>query len=597
MSASIQIKKAEKAEEYTKLTPGVGTDVFIRKRAPGSQVGEGYIIDIYENGVKIDTLTKENKKETLELIREFKEKYQTDRAFQNELQVHITYKTKEERGELAMTSLDNQLMRKASEIQTILTRLLNPDMPVVTRIAQEDVGGVESIPTTPGTGIDKEQIKNFMLDEIMKKFTGFVKEKVQMGSPVDEIYNSLKKWYGKLTDNILMFNRQVAASYNERTAEGEQEFTKSDLQPIIDESTKVLTSGDPQLISEATGIQVDQAVADMMREVGTKSVGKPGEAEQGGELGGDPATSKTKEEATANDKTSRTIKGAIEDDLFAFEKRVQSFGSTRPISDIAKDLGLDAPEKVQAMHSLLLLEEDPNEAQVAIRVWAEDEIRSNIEASEKVKEFWKYASNSKGVHAIDELFIEWLSHGSVENIEESQRVWDGICMEVEAAFGNKKADYARDGIARILMSFFDSTSGMEKIILDAYLDYRPSVKTLDSVPTTDLTNGQIAYDLLKSYLGGELIEDAGAAIIRADQILDTIKANPSILQEIANEAGVTGDVRVSTQLKLPDRVYSDPGMFEQIKTRYPEIGNLAGRTLDDSYTIGVEAPEWKQQAY
>ena len=56
-------------DQGSKTTPGIGTDIFIRKKAPGAHVGEGYIVDIYENGVKTDSFEMKNKKDTIDLIK------------------------------------------------------------------------------------------------------------------------------------------------------------------------------------------------------------------------------------------------------------------------------------------------------------------------------------------------------------------------------------------------------------------------------------------------------------------------------------------------------------------------------------------------
>ena len=95
-----EVPPAEKVEPTTGEPTGVGADIFIRKRLPGATVGVGYEVEIYENGVKQDEVVVKKKDDVIKIIQSFKDKYQTDRAFQNINQLHITYKTKEERGEL-----------------------------------------------------------------------------------------------------------------------------------------------------------------------------------------------------------------------------------------------------------------------------------------------------------------------------------------------------------------------------------------------------------------------------------------------------------------------------------------------------------------
>src|SRR5271157_5768557 len=120
---------------YVDKATGVGTDLFIRKVRPGATVGFGYVIDVYENGVKQDTITKKTKADVFDTVKEFKAKYNTNRAFQNEIQYHVTYKTKEERGETAMEDITKSLLKKASVIQDLILRITSPDSPIKTRTA------------------------------------------------------------------------------------------------------------------------------------------------------------------------------------------------------------------------------------------------------------------------------------------------------------------------------------------------------------------------------------------------------------------------------------------------------------------------------
>ena len=57
------------------ISSGVGANIFFRKKRPGPTVGDGYIIEIYENGVKIDEKEVKGKKEIKELIDSYKTKY------------------------------------------------------------------------------------------------------------------------------------------------------------------------------------------------------------------------------------------------------------------------------------------------------------------------------------------------------------------------------------------------------------------------------------------------------------------------------------------------------------------------------------------
>ena len=53
--------------------------------------------------------------------------------------------------------------------------------------------------------------------------------------------------------------------------------------------------------------------------------------------------------------------------------------------------------------------------------------------------FWKYASNTKGVIAIEDAFINW-AHSSDMTIKEFSHVWAKIHDDISTKFGLKKAD-------------------------------------------------------------------------------------------------------------------------------------------------------------
>src|SRR5271157_6006246 len=178
----------EEVEKTADQQTGVGTDLFIRKLQPGSTIGRGYVIEVYENGVKIDTLKAKNKKHVHDVIADFKLKYNTERSFLNESQVHVTYKTKQERGETAMETLDTMLLKKAATIGNMLQRLIDPTVPLKTRTAETAVstGAVDFLPQTkdpnaPGTGeinMDEKGIAK----EISKKIVDYFNEKAPAGS-------------------------------------------------------------------------------------------------------------------------------------------------------------------------------------------------------------------------------------------------------------------------------------------------------------------------------------------------------------------------------------------------------------------------------
>ena len=106
--------------------PGIGTDLFVRKNMAGSQVGRGYTIDVFENGVKVDTIVEHNKENVMALLKKYKDFYHTNRAFQYEIQLHVTYKRRkdEERGAM---DISKELTKRASRIQELSQKLIFPN--------------------------------------------------------------------------------------------------------------------------------------------------------------------------------------------------------------------------------------------------------------------------------------------------------------------------------------------------------------------------------------------------------------------------------------------------------------------------------------
>jgi len=206
----------EKEIEETKDTPieysnvhhktktpytGIGTDLFVKKNAPGSRVGGGYTIEVFTNGVKTDEIHKKNKDEVKDLIREYKVRYNTDRAFQNEQQLHITYKTKEERGETAMTSLDNILIKKASQIQNMLQRLLDPSTPIKVRQAVEEQ--VQDPIVEPDPLQQEQMIQEQAGQPTEDQLASSIRDRIPPPSGSKNIPENIKKLFGVSNNTVL----------------------------------------------------------------------------------------------------------------------------------------------------------------------------------------------------------------------------------------------------------------------------------------------------------------------------------------------------------------------------------------------------------
>jgi hypothetical protein len=186
-----------------------GTTIFVKKNDTGSGVGEGYTVEIYNNGTKIDTMHKDTRKDTLDVIKQYKEQYNTNRSFQNEIEVFVTYPEKdsvfeenkaenenkeEQKSEASMNNVDAILMKQAGYIEQLLNRITNPESPIKIRTAEE----------LPMPDDDLNVSNESVANEIIEKLVAFAKKIID--SPADEsskkndLYNKSKKWLFAVND-------------------------------------------------------------------------------------------------------------------------------------------------------------------------------------------------------------------------------------------------------------------------------------------------------------------------------------------------------------------------------------------------------------
>lgn len=238
---------------------GIGTDIFVRKVKPGASIGEGYFVDVYDNGVKIDSLRKNIKKDVVEVIRQYKKQYHTDRAFQNEEQLHVTYKTKEQRGEQAMENIDQELIKKANLINVALQKLMTPELPIKIRQADMTMEGV--LPQTPGPEVPMDE--NSIGTSLAVKFVQFVmKNQPQQGNEWaknDIFYNPFKKMLAAFKKEITNYQKTNNAQLN--------------LKAIADSCNAILLSGDPVVIKKLAGIDVTPDAAAKIKEIASMKSG------------------------------------------------------------------------------------------------------------------------------------------------------------------------------------------------------------------------------------------------------------------------------------------------------------------------------------
>ncbi len=187
---------------------GEGTDLYIRKVAPGSQFGQGYIVDIYDYGEKVDEVFVRTKKEVYQLVREQKDRYHTDKAFENMQHLHVTFKSPGEQGfsqqkESSLQGdttmhIDEILLRKANHINNLLATLKDPSIPkkVIKNAEVED---------------EQQGIVQQLKEELVTYFTNLDKDPNSQGY---NSYNEIKEWLEKVRTLLTESNANQGTNYD-----------------------------------------------------------------------------------------------------------------------------------------------------------------------------------------------------------------------------------------------------------------------------------------------------------------------------------------------------------------------------------------------
>jgi len=221
-----------------------GTVIFVQKKAPGAEVGEGYDIEIYENAIKTQTVFRRTKKEVLDLIKKYKELYNTNRAFQNEIEVFVTFPTKEERGEPVSANIDSKIEKQANRIESLLIKLFNPEIPVINRSA-EDLSNesLDQVLQQPSPSMTTTISNEEAADVIFQKMKQFILE--NKDKEVDFIYNKVKGWLFKVNDRLKMYNKMSEDSQLDPIEVRKLLSSKLSSDPEINEISQKIVSMSP----------------------------------------------------------------------------------------------------------------------------------------------------------------------------------------------------------------------------------------------------------------------------------------------------------------------------------------------------------------
>ena len=194
-----------------------GTDLYIKKIDPGASYGSGYLVEIYDYGQKVKEEKVNTKKEVERIIKEQKERYNTDRAFENEKHIFISYKIddiespsfRKQKGikvkESAMNAIDKELYKKASRISYLLNASKYPEVPVKNfRYGEEvlnfDDPAPEASVNIDNIGINSETTEDQIVEAIKEALISYFS---QTDDAVDQQYNKTKQWLSKVMRSIV----------------------------------------------------------------------------------------------------------------------------------------------------------------------------------------------------------------------------------------------------------------------------------------------------------------------------------------------------------------------------------------------------------
>jgi hypothetical protein len=434
---------------------GVGADIFVRKKKPGPAVGVGYYVDIYESGVKINSVEARTKKDVKQILDEYKSKYNTLRSFEIESQQHITYKTKEERGEeppkkpeeekkpetevttergeTAMNTIDQVLLKKASIIETMLTRLKYPTLPIrkwaETAVGQ---GNVDLFPETPPeAGVTDETVvdEKTTANKIVKKLIEYVQNNAQ--KPVDELYNGIKHWISIVKKKMKEWEKMSGQPLDRKM--------------IAEQIKNAVTSGDAAVIKQVSGLDVTPEVAAALQKVTLMEIGS---AQDSGVLAESIGKAASLDDDVA--KVVGIVSKAPESEakFEAAQALKETFGDSIP--DIVQML----PETFHGKaveKAIMEMEQDAANKSDSISTTAVNPTSMNPTVEISIKAFWEYAYRAKKTASLETLFEEWVNKEKIE-LEQARLLLTGVYKDVNALFRNKSALISADSLLDILIS-------------------------------------------------------------------------------------------------------------------------------------------------
>ena len=472
---------------------GIGADLFIRKNKPGPTVGVGYLVEIFENGMKVDERKARDKKHVKEIIKEYKDKYNTKRTFQNENQLHITYKTKEERGEfgenepvkkeierqkdirreedeeenlkkeVAMENIDQVLLRQASNVEGILYRLLEPTLPIKKWALDEtgtgasvDAGEVNLFPETALGGAADNKAEEKAWNDIVTYIAAYFKGKAT--TPKDDLYNDITRFYTRVDEEIDEWEKMTGKSVGrEALSKKIRELLLSRDVNKVKETTKAHIQKYKIADLDPEGISLSPEDANIMREVLLMPAGGANNDEKVQPLVEGVKTSNIKiaeEGMPVMENIVEKLLGTVrtQDEAiapFKAHELLEEMADPAVLQEISGIL----PENFSGETVQRVIKEMMAENQIEESDSDEEENKVEPEGSSMMptkepgttinielrsSEFWEFARSRNKTALVQNIFEEWVNTKKI-SIDDAKEVWAAVRNKMDELFKNKTA--------------------------------------------------------------------------------------------------------------------------------------------------------------
>ena len=454
-------------DENDEIT-GIGADIFVRKKKPGHAVGVGYFVDVYENGIKVDSIEAKTKKDVKKILDEYKGKYNTQRSFEIESQQHVTYTTKEERGEdtpksrvdekivqpkepkiiqeqgaTAMHAFDQLLLKKASIVENLLNHLKDPTPPIKKRAeapmnspvamgtppppaptgtpssgtSDVEKENVDFIPETPSeeklTAESAIELEKKIADSLVKKIITYINENPQ--EPVDRLYNTIKKFNSSVKKSIKNWEKTSGEVLN--------------VTSIATRVKSVVNSGNVEMIKKMSGMDVTPDVAAKIQEVTLKEIGS--QLDQGSLMDIDKAAAVSAPDAIKKIIDITAVAPENEATFSAAEAIKNAFGDKIPENIIEM-----LPDTFSGQSVATALQQIESGLSGTEQSVGSTSAGPTVEI--QIKAFWKYVQTTHKTATLERFFEDWVNSQNIE-LNEARQVFAAVAEEIDDLFFDKLA--------------------------------------------------------------------------------------------------------------------------------------------------------------